>query len=310
GISAARTRLGHSVMASIAEQCLQPLAINPQQSPRSFYQKWRIVAMDGSTLEVANEKACRDEFGAPGTQQGYTGYPQLRFVSLQEHGTNALFGLALGGYIESEISLAQQSILHLKPDMLCLADRGFAGFPTWQAAQKTGAQLLWRTPKNRIFPVHQRLADGSFLSIIKPSSATLKGMAEPRDGTPIIVRVIEYQMPGLPDAEPLYRLITTLLDEKTAPAEELAALYHARWDIETTFAELKTTLKGADIILRSKTPDLVKQEFWGLLLAHHITRKVMQEAGLKTDQIANDLSFKQSLNIVRRKLPSSGAIPP
>ena len=310
GISAARTRLGPEVMHYLAEQVLKPLARDGRQTPRAFYRDWRVVALDGSTMEVADEQVCREAFGVPGTQQGQTGYPQLRFVGLLEHGTHALFGVSLGGYKDSEMSLAHQTLRHLKPGMLCLADRGYAGFPMWQAARSTGDQLLWRVPRNRVLLELKRLADGSYLSRIKPSPVTLKTMPEPRDPTPIMVRVIDYELPGMPSAEPVYRLITTLLDPEHAPAEELAALYHARWSIETTFAEIKTTLKGSEVILRSKTPELVRQEFWGLLLAHHVTRKMMQEAALSVGSSADILSFKNSLNIVRRKLPASGAIPP
>lgn len=127
---------------------------------------------------------------------------------------------------------------------------------------------------------------------------------------PLTVRVIDYRLPGMVGAEPIYRLITTFLSPDQAPAEELAALYHARWSIETTFAEAKTTLKGADIVLRSKTPELVRQEFWRLLLAHHVVRKAMLEAALIAGKPPDLLSFKHSLNVVRRKLPLSGAIPP
>ena len=117
-------------------------------------------------------------------------------------------------------------------------------------------------------------------------------------------------MPGLPGAEPIYRLISTLLDWEAAPAQELAALYQSRWTIETTFAEMKTTLKGADVILRSKTPELVRQEFWGLLLAHHVVRKLMLQASLAQQRPPDRLSFKHSLALMRRKLPASGALPP
>jgi hypothetical protein len=79
----------------------------------------------------------------------------------------------------------------------------------------------------------------------------------------------------MPDAEPIYRLITTLLDPTTSPAQEPVALYRSRWTIETIFAKMKTTLKGADVILRSKTPELVRQDFWDLLLAQHVLRKLM-----------------------------------
>ena len=135
---------------------------------------------------------------------------------------------------------------------------------------------------------------------------------------PIAVRVIEYEVPGALEPEPLYRLITTIVDDKELSAQTLAQLYRERWTIETTLAEMKTTLKGSAIVLRSKTPDLVRQEFYGLVIAHYAIRKLMQEASLgptshpSADQGAppDGLSFKQAVNTVRRKLPVYGAIPP
>lgn len=306
-ISASRTRLGAEVMRTIAERALAPLA--QSQMPGAFYRGLRVVSVDGTTLEVADEAGNREAFGVPGTQQGRTGYPQIRCVGLLENGTHALFGVVLGGYRDSEVSLAHKALQNLKPDMLCLADRGFSGYPLWQTASQTGAQLLWRIPRNRRLPALQRFKDGSYLSQINPSPATLKKMSD-KTAPVITVRVIDYRLPGVADAEPVYRLITTLLDAKRYPADELAALYHGRWRIETTFAEIKTTLKGADIVLRSKTPELVRQEFWGLLLAHHVVRKLMWEAALSRQRTPDLLSFKHSLTLIRRKLPSSGAIPP
>lgn len=307
GISASRTRLGADVMHYIAEQALTPLA--QPQAAGSFYRGLRVVSVDGTTLEVADEAGNREAFGVPGTNKGQTGYPQIRCVGLLENGTHALFGVALGGYKDSEVSLAHKAIKNLKPGMLCLADRGFSGYPLWRAASQTGAQLLWRALKNRKLPVLQRFKDGSYLSQISPAPATLKKMGD-KTAPAITVRVIDYRLPGVANAEPVYRLITTLLDCDRYPADELAALYHERWSIETTFAEIKTTLKGADIVLRSKTPELVRQEFWGLLLAHHVVRKLMLEAALSRQRTPDELSFKHSLSIVRRKLPASGAISP
>jgi hypothetical protein len=334
GISAARTRLGADVMHALACHTLKPLA-NPD-TPGAFYRQLRLVSLDGSTLEVADEAANRSVFGVPGTGQGQTGYPQLRFTALLEHGTRALFGVTLGAYTDAEVGLAAQSLVHLQPNMLCLADRGLAGYPLWAQAVSTGAHLLWRIPKNRVLPVQQRLADGSYLSQMRPAAQTRRrlvragksaSLSNPTDAgevggpapvsepvsvpaPPLTVRVIDYRLPGVPGAEPIYRLITTLLDPVQAPAAELAALYQSRWSIESTFADLKTTLKGAQAVLRSKTPALVRQEFWGLLLAHHVVRKLMWEASLAHTPPPDQLSFKHALSVMRRKLPASGALSP
>ena len=126
----------------------------------------------------------------------------------------------------------------------------------------------------------------------------------------MVVRVIEYCLEGLEGAEPLYRLVTTVLDHEKAPAEQLAALYHERWEIETVFDELKTHLRGARIILRSKTPDLVQQEFYGLLMAHFAVRGLMHEAALNADEDPDRLSFLHTVRVVRRKMAAFGALPP
>ena len=318
GISAARTRLGWQAMAHLATQVLTPLA--DERTPGAFVtgltKRYRLVSLDGSCLEVADQSANAQAFGYPSTGQGRTGYPQIRFTALVENGTHALFGVASAGFKDSEVSLAHQTITHLKPGMLCLADRGLAGFPLWQAASATGAHLLWRVTKNRHLPILKRLPDGSYLSQIKPAVATKKAMTS--STLPIAVRVIEYELPGALEPEPLYRLITTVLDEKEITAQTLAQLYRERWTIETTFAEMKTALKGSSIVLRSKTPDLVRQEFYGLVIAHYAIRKLMQEAslGARGNQLPGQgappgsLSFKQAANTVRRKLPTYGAISP
>lgn len=114
----------------------------------------------------------------------------------------------------------------------------------------------------------------------------------------------------MPGAEPIYRLLTTILDPDKAPAQEMAALYHERWEIETAFDELKTHLRGSKIVLRSKTPDLVRQEFYGLLMAHFAVRGLMHEAALRAHEDPDRLSFIHAVRVVRRKMHVFHAIPP
>ena len=124
------------------------------------------------------------------------------------------------------------------------------------------------------------------------------------------MRVIDYCLNGIADAEPIYRLVTTILDHEKAPAAQLAALYHERWEIETALDELKTHLRGAKTVLRSKTPDLVRQEFYGLMLAHFAIRGLMHEAAIKADEDPDRLSFLHAVRVIRRKLPRFAVIPP
>jgi hypothetical protein len=132
--------------------------------------------------------------------------------------------------------------------------------------------------KNAVLPMEKRLEDGSYLRHIYPSAYNRKMN---RKG--VAVRVVEYRLKGIPDAEDFYCLITTILNPGRAPAEQLAALYHDCWEIETAFGDLKTHLRGARIVLRSKTPELVLQEIYGLLMAHFAIRGLMHEAALKED---------------------------
>jgi hypothetical protein len=282
---------------------VQPIAVSASKG--AWYRQWRVVSLDGSTLEVADESANEQAFGRPAASRGASAYPQLRFVSLVENGTHVLFGTRLGTYATGENTLARQVLGALHAAMLCLAERGFFGFEMGCQARASGAQLLWRVKKNARLPCEQRLADGSYLSRIYPSESDRR-----HQSAGVTVRVIEYRLEGIAGAEPIYRLLTSILDPQHAPAQELAALYHERWEIETALDEIKTPLRGAKIVLRSKTPDLVRQEFYGLLLAHFAVRALMHEAALKAGEDPDRLSFLHAVRVVRRKLPAFHAIPP
>ena len=297
GISQARTRLGWRPLQQLYDELVGPIAGPATQG--AWYRGWRLMSLDGSTLDVPDTAANAQAFGRPGASRGKAAYPQLRFVSLVENGTHVLVGSRLGRYRDGETTLARQVVGTLAAEMLCLADRLFFAYPLWQQARATGADLLWRVKKHLRLPCRQRLADGSYLSVVYPSA---------RDRRHDTAGVIEYTLPG--DAEDLYRVVTSILDPAQAPAGELAALYHERWEIETALDELKTHLRGATIVLRSKTPDLVRQEFYGLLLAHFAIRGLMHEAAVTVGIDPDRLSFVHAVRVIRRKLPRAVAIPP
>lgn len=303
GISQARTRLGEAPLRRLHEAVVQPIAT--RASKGAWHRDWRLVSLDGSCLDVADTEANRAGFGLPGASRGESAFPQLRFVALVENGTHVLFGARLGRFADGETTLAYGALAALRPGMLCLADRQFFGHALWQAAAATGADLLWRGKHNLRLPREAALADGSYLTTIYPSDKDRRH----RTGG-VRVRVVEYRLEGVAEAEPLYRLLTTILEPARAPAAELAALYHERWEIEGAFAELKTRLRGARAVLRSKTPELVRQEVWGLLLAHFAMRGLMHEAALRADEDPDRLSFSHAVRVVRRKLPLFAALPP
>jgi hypothetical protein len=303
GISQARSRLGEAPLRRLHDEVVQPIATRATRG--AWYRDWRLVSLDGSCLDVADSEANRTAFGMPGASRGESAFPQLRFVALVENGTHVLFGARPGRYAEGETTLAQAVLPSLRPGMLCLADRQFFGHALWQAARTTGADLLWRGKHNLRLPRETELVDGSYLTTLYPSE---KDRRHRRGG--IRVRAVEYRLEGVAGVEPLYRLLTTILDPAQAPAAELAALYHERWEIEVALAELKTGLRGARVVLRSKTPELVRQEFWGLLLAHFAVRGLMHEAALRADEDPDRLSFSHAVRVIRRKVPLFAALPP
>lgn len=304
GISQARTRLGVEPVRQLHDAVVTPIAVPTTKG--AWYREWRLVSLDGSTLDVADETVNDAAFGRPGSSRGASAFPQIRFVSLVENGTHVLFGSQMADYRTGETTLAKAVLAaSLQPGMLCLADRNFFGFELWGLARDTGADLLWRIKKNLRLACEERLPDGSYLSRIY---ACDKDRRHKTNG--LKVRVIDYRLDGVADAEPIYRLVTSLLDHEQAPATELAALYHERWEIETALGELKTHLRGARIVLRSKTPDLVRQEFYGLLMAHFAIRGLIHEAALKADEDPDRLSFLHAVRVVRRKLPAFTAISP
>jgi hypothetical protein len=303
GISQARSRLGAEPLQKLYAAVVAPIA--QPRTKGAWYRQWRLVSLDGSSLDIADTAENEKAFGRPVSKRGSSAFPKLRFVALLESGTHVLWAAHMDKFAVGENTIAKQVAPSLRPAMLCLADRLFFGYELWQAAAKTGASLLWRVKRTVRLDVEERLPDGSYLSHIYADTSDRRNQ---RKG--IAVRVVEYRLEGVADAEPLYRLITTIVDHQQAPAEELAALYHERWEIETTLDELKTHLRGAGIVLRSKTPELVRQEFYGLLMAHFAIRGLMHEAALKADEDPDRLSFLHAVRVVQRRMPRYAAIPP
>jgi hypothetical protein len=303
GISQARSRLGPEPLKKLYAAVVVPIAEG--RTKGAWYRQWRLISLDGSTLDTADTVENEKAFGRPGASRGSSAFPKIRFVALLENGTHVLWAARMGDYATDELTLAQNVVPALRKGMLCLADRFFPSYKLWRAAAQTGADLLWRTRQKARLDVDQRLPDGSYLSRIYASTSDRRNR---RKG--IVVRVIDYRLQGVPEAEPIYRLITTILDPTQAPAPELAALYQERWEIETALDELKTHLRGAPIVLRSKTPELVEQEFYGLLMAHFAIRGLMHEAALRAAEDPDRLSFLHSVRVVQRRLSRFAAIPP
>jgi hypothetical protein len=304
-ISRARARLGPEPLKALFASVARPLATEATRG--AFYGRWRLMAIDGTVFDVPDSPQNAERFGRPKTHRTQRcAYPQVRMVALAECGTHAITTAALGPCTTSEPALARELFDHLGEEDLLLADRGFTGLELWRAASAGGADLLWRIRSHQVLPVREELPDGSYLSEIVAAEDHRK-RADPE-----VVRVIEYTLddPGPPEQDAPYRLITTVLDPDTAPATELAALYHQRWEFENTLDELKTHQRGPAQVLRSRSPEGVEQEVWAHLLVHHAIRTLMHDAAGQAGLDPDRLSFTRSIRLARRQVTAQAAFSP
>jgi transposase IS4-like protein/DDE family transposase len=314
-ISQARDRLGEAPMKALFDRVAVPLA--KPGTPGAWLRSWRLMAIDGVQIDVPDTAANLQAFGKyqDGTRRPF---PQVRAVGLGECGTHAIVAAQLGTIYQGERELAAGLLGALTPGMLVLADRGFFGFELWQQYLVTGADLLWRVSATVTLAATEVLPDGSYLSVISSKKTRgsryripLSAVDDPRDATHIPVRVVEYTITGHgAQTSETFRLITSVLEPDTATALELAAAYQQRWEYETSLREIETQLLEPGSGLRSKTPELVRQELWGLLLAHYAIRALMTDAADTAQLDPDRLSFIRTLNIVRRQVTNQAAFSP
>ncbi|HET6953588.1 MAG TPA: IS4 family transposase [Acidimicrobiales bacterium] len=300
----ARDRLGAEPVAALFNRVARPLAT--PATPGAWLAGRRLVAIDGTCLDVADTAVNDEHFGRPGVNKGErSAFPQARVVALAECATHAIFDAVVGPYTSPENTLARELVGRLEPGMLVLADRGFCGFPLWSRAAATGADLLWRAMPN-MKPRHiETLADGTWLAELHPANNS-----PDRHADAVTIRVIDYQIDDGRTNDQTYRLFTTLLDPEVAPATDLALAYAPRWEIESAFDELKTHQRGPRTVLRSKSPDLVLQEIWGHLCCHFAIRTLMWEAADHAGIDADRVSFVAALRIARRSITAARDFPP
>ena len=294
----ARERLGFEPVKALFDRVARPLATS--ETPGAFLAGRRLVAVDGTTFDVADTIVNDDFFGRPGVNKGErSAFPQARVVAVTECATHAVFDAEIGPYTTSELALSKPLIDRLKPGMVLLADRGFTGFALWKQAAATGADLLWRAKNNTRPRQIEVFDDGSWLGELRANNARLNTEA-------VIVRVVDYHVDdGRGTETGPFRLFSTLIDPNEVTATELAAAYAQRWEIESTFDELKTHQRGARTVLRSKSPGLVLQEIWGHLCCHFAIRTLMWEAADHVGVDPDRVSFVAALRIVRRSLSAA-----
>ncbi|MGC4854443.1 IS4 family transposase [Micromonospora sp. DT4] len=343
-ITQARKRLGRRVFAEVFERTCGPVAgvagptaaMGALGTARgSFLRRWRLLAIDGFEVDLPDSVENAAEFGYAGSGENRSAFPKARVVALAECGTHAFVAAEIDAYAVGEKTLAQRLYPRLRGDELLTADRGFYSWQAWDAAQATGAALLWRAPTQLNLPVVRVLSDGTWLTVlIKPTIrggrrerllAAARAGADLGDintvpdafddrGLPVVhlARVLEYDVSdrvGNGTGE-LITLITTITDPADARADELAAAYHERWEEETANDQLKTHLRGPGKVLRSRLPDLAHQEIWAYLIVHHAISALTAKASAAADLDPDQISFTKALRMIRRTATGTADIPP
>lgn len=302
----ARDRLGAEPVEALFRRVAQPMARTG--TPGAWLAGRRVVAVDGSCLDVADTAANDAFFGRAGVNKGErSAFPQARVAAMIECGTHAVLDAEVGPYTTSEVALTGPLLDRLAPGVLVLADRGLMSFALWRRAAATGADLLWRVKNSstglRPHPVGD-LPDGSWLARIHPPQA------QRREVEPMTVRVVDYTLDDGRGTTTAYRLFTTITDPDQASAEDLALAYAQRWEIENVFDELKTHQRGPRTVLRSKSPPLVLQEIWGHLCCHYAIRTLMAHTAAQHGHDPDRVSFVAALRVTRRSIAHQGDFPP
>ena len=313
-ISYARRRLGWQVMQRLLEEVAGPQAGEEQE--RAFISGMRLVAVDGMCLDLPDTPENGTEFGYPGNDAGPGPFPQIRVLGLGECGTRAVLGAAMSGLATGEQPLARQLLGRLSPGDLLLADRNFLSHALLQEVLAAGVHVLWRAKSDVSLPVLQVLPDGTYLSRIADPAASRKMRrrhADPKDIPGITVRVIEYTVESEDgsDASETFTLVTDILDPGLLSAEQAAAAYASRWELETCFDELETSIRGgAAVVLRSKTPDMIRQEIYAMLCCYQAIRVLISGAADAAGLDPQRVSFTRARDGIRGRISDSGSFSP
>lgn len=317
-ITQARQRLGAEPLKELFGRAAVPVAQSGTKG--AWLARRRLMAIDGSSFDVADTAENVAYFGRMGSGLKASAYPKLRVTALVECASHAVVGAVLGSCRTGERTQAADLVGLLSPGMLLLADSGFYSWKLFNSFADTGGDLAWRIGASVSLGHVRWLADGSHLALIyRPGlsadrrrrlvQAARTGGEVPA-GAARLVRVVEYTVPDRnPDGE-LITLITTIDDPTDVAALDLAAAYHDRWEEESALDEIKTDLRGRAGVLRSKTPDLVEQQMWGLLLAHYAIRALLVDAADEAGYDPDRMSFIRGLRVVRRQVTDQAAISP
>ncbi len=303
-IAAARARLGAEPVRELFERTAETWAIDSAR--RDAWHGLAVFAMDGTTFSVADTPENHEEFGRPKSGRGVSGYPKARVVTLNVPRSHLLAGMEIGSYATPEQDVAGPLWARVPDHSVLLVDRGFLSYAALLAHQSSGEERHWltRAKSNTRAKRVKQLSDGSELATLELSPQARK--ADPSLPRTMLIRVVRYQVPGF---EPK-RLLTSMLDSETHPAQELALLYHERWEIELGYREKKSHMLERRESLRSKTPEGTKQELWGIAIAFNVVRLVMVEAAELRGIPPRQISFRGALQLVRAFALSAWVAPP
>jgi Insertion element 4 transposase N-terminal/Transposase DDE domain len=313
-ISQARQRLGAEPLQVLFERVAVPCA--EQGTQGAWLRDHRLMAIDGFMVDIADTEDNNAAFGRLGGEKNPAPFPQVRLVGLGECGTHAIVAARTGAARANDRELAEELVSYFEPGMLVIADRGFYSFHLWKTAAESGADLLWRMQDGPGLPVVRALPDGSYESFLIDPKIRARRNGQRYRGRPadepsgIPVRVIEYEVTNRDGSNEIFCLITTIMDPDEASAAELAAAYAERWEFESSLDELKTHQRGRGGVLRSKSPEMVRQEIWALLLTHYAIRHLMREAADQADVDSDRLSFMRSLRVIRRQVTGQAGFSP
>jgi hypothetical protein len=319
-IAQARKRLKEEPLRMLFDRVAVPVA--GRGTKGAWLGRRRLMAIDGFMLDVPDTEENVEEFGRLDTGSKASAFPQVRVLALNECGSHASVAASFGPCRKDERPLLTDIIGTFEPGMLVIADRNFYSFDLWRQALDTGADLLWRVSSTVTLPVVEPLPDGSYRSVVinptisgarrvKLLNRIQRGESVSKEQA-VTVRVVEYEIPdreGNGTGE-LLCLITSILDPADVTATELAATYHERWESETSFREKKTYLRRSGRVLRSKSPEMVRQEIWAMLLTHYAVRKLMCRAADEAGHDPDRLSFTRSLRVIRRQVTDQADFSP
>jgi Insertion element 4 transposase N-terminal/Transposase DDE domain len=320
-ISQARVRLEEEPLKRMFERVAVPIATSGTAG--AWFRQFRVMAIDGVVFDAPDTPENNAVFDHSNSGVKESAFPAVRVVGLAECGTRAMVGAVIGAGRTGERTLAPELLPRLEPDMLIIADRGFHGYDLWTGCLQAGAQVLFRATAQLNLPVIETYPDGSYRTVLIKRSIQRQVRQRARrhgDGPDgdlgvleqngIPARVIEYSIPNRDNPDEIICLLTSIMDWQLAPAHELAALYHQRWEFELALREIEMHQLHHRRVLRSKSPEMVRQELWGIFLAHYAIRHLIHEAAEPIDLDTDRISFLRTLNIVRRQVTSQADFPP